>query len=131
MHVHCRANFVFYAFSVDIGILLFVKCVNRGRNIIEQNLIIGNLKENRFGEVVCTMKICLPKNMEDDFIHVIRITTDVVKTKVRTLFRLWKVESEYVILFLLMLNKSKLYVFQKQACDRAYIWHFIIYHCLE
>ena len=64
MHVHCsgeQTNFKFgYAFSVDIGMLLLMKCVNRGRIIIEQNLIIWNLKENRFDDEY-TMKIYLQR----------------------------------------------------------------------
>ena len=41
MHVNCpgeQANFNFvYAFSMYIGTLLLVKCINKDRNIIEQN----------------------------------------------------------------------------------------------
>ena len=65
MHVHCsreQAKFNFaYTFSVDIETLLLMKCVNRGRNIIEQYLIIWNLNESRFGDVVYTMKIYLQR----------------------------------------------------------------------
>ena len=54
MHVHCSGEqtSIFYAFSVDIGTLLLLKCVYRGSSIIKQNFIIENLKEDGFGDVV-------------------------------------------------------------------------------
>ena len=57
-----RTSFNFaYTFSVDIKLLLRMKYVNCGRNIIEQYLIIWPLKENRFGDVVYMMKIYLQR----------------------------------------------------------------------
>ena len=55
-------NFTFaYTFSVNIKMLLLKKCVYRSRNIIKQNLVTWNLKENRRGDVVYTMKIYLQR----------------------------------------------------------------------